>query len=356
MDSPYENLPPRNFWRSGVVGHSPGVADDIYVAKFPIKRSYNVATAGSCFAQHIGSYLKRTGCNILDVEPPPPAMSDAIARKYGYGIYSARYGNIYTVRQLLQLVRECSGQFTPNNWIWTKGDAFIDGLRPSVEPKGLTRPDEVVAHRAQHLAAVKLLFSRADLLIFTMGLTEAWVDAPSGTVFPTAPGTLGGDFATSRCKFHNFTFREIYDDFIATREALKAINPSLRFILTVSPVPLTATATKDHVLVATMRSKATLRAVAGELSAELDDVDYFPSFEMVFGPQSMGTFFEPNLRSVRANGVAQVMRVFLKAHGLRDAGDADPDAPARPVAAAETAQAFEDELVCEEVLLEAFAR
>ena len=32
---------------------------------------------------------------------------------HGYGIYSARFGNIYTARQLLQLIQRAYGEFVP---------------------------------------------------------------------------------------------------------------------------------------------------------------------------------------------------------------------------------------------------
>ena len=38
----------------------------------------------------------------------------------------------------------------------------------------------------------------------------------------------------------------------------REVNPRLRFVLTVSPVPLVATATREHVLVATMPARAAL--------------------------------------------------------------------------------------------------
>ena len=90
------------------------------------------------------------------------------------------------------------------------------------------------------------------------------------------------------------------------------VNPSLKFILTVSPVPLTATMSGKHVLVATMESKSILRAVAGELAASRNDIDYFPSYEIINSPSFKGSFFEPNQRNVNPYGVNFVMESFFK--------------------------------------------
>jgi hypothetical protein len=40
-------------------------------------------------------------------------LSPEQARANGYGVFSARYGNIYTVRQLLQLFERAHGHFAP---------------------------------------------------------------------------------------------------------------------------------------------------------------------------------------------------------------------------------------------------
>src|SRR5262245_60561415 len=96
--SPYAGLPPSRFWKTAVAEKHPTDASDLYRRKFKITPEWMIATAGSCFAQHIGASLKEHGFRLLDVEPPPPGLSSENASRYGFGIYSARYGNIYLVR------------------------------------------------------------------------------------------------------------------------------------------------------------------------------------------------------------------------------------------------------------------
>jgi hypothetical protein len=92
---------------------------------------------------------------------------------------------------------------------------------------------------------------------------------------------------------------------------MKSGNTTLKFILTVSPVPLTASASGEHVLAATTYSKSVLRAVAGELCQERDDVDYFPSYEMITGAPFRSMFYQPNLRSISRQGIKFVMNSFF---------------------------------------------
>jgi hypothetical protein len=126
-------------------------------------------------------------------------------------------------------------------------------------------------------------------------------------------------------------------------------NPKMKFLLTVSPVPLTATATDQHVLPATIYSKSVLRAVAGALSQKHDFVDYFPSYELIASHPMRAMYYMPNLRNVAAEGVAQAMDVFFFAIGDQSA-DIERSDQATPV------EASSDDLVCEEAILETFSQ
>jgi len=351
MNSPYENLPSDRYWRSGVAQQHPLDMPGLYVRKFEIGAADRIATAGSCFAQHISRQMRHRGYNVIDVEPAPQGLTGDMATQHGYGLFSARYGNIYTSRQLLQLAKEAFGIFTPANAVWEKDGRFFDALRPSVEPNGLRSATHVALHRRQHIARVREMLETVDVLVFTFGLTETWLDRESGTAYPTAPGTIAGTYDPERTVFHNLSYAEVSEDFLTFRALLKDINPGVRFLLTVSPVPLTATAASKHVLVATTYSKSVLRAAAGVLADSHDDIDYFPSYEIISSPPMRGFFYEPNLRSVNDAGVAQVMRVFFGQHGL---ALRPTDASGR--AAAETSDSDESGVVCEEALLDAFAR
>ncbi|WP_373502103.1 GSCFA domain-containing protein [Aestuariivirga sp.] len=325
--------------------------DKLYIKKFPIEPSHRIGSAGSCFAQHVSANLKKRGYHVVDVEPAPDFMSREEAREHGYGIYSARYGNIYSVRQLLQLINDAkSGTIRDDDFIEHKG-RFIDLLRPNTQPGGYDSLEEARFSRAEHLEKVKELFSGIDLFVFTLGLTEAWVNSHTGTVYPVCPDTLT-DTTSGKYRFHNFDYSEILDDLKAVRETLKAFTPDLRFVFTVSPVPLTATASNHHVLVSTTYSKSVLRAVCGAMEGGFDDVDYFPSYEVITSSLSRGIFYESNLRNVNQVGVNTAMAIFFSEHAS-EAGTQDPRQGRGDGAASEDAN---DDVVCEEILLDAFSR
>ncbi len=363
--SPYADLPPERFWRSAVADTNPLIMEGLYTKRFAITPQDRIATAGSCFAQHIARNFRARGFTVMDAEPAPNLASEALAQSFGYGVYSARYANIYTVRQLLQLFREATAEDrgeTP--WpvlVWEKRGRFYDGLRPGVEPEGLASPEEVIAQRRDHIVRVRRLFAEMQVFVFTMGLTEAWVDTISGRTLPTCPGTIAGTFDASVHKFCNYDFTAVLADYRAFRAELAAFNPAVRHLITVSPVPLTATASQNHVLVATMYSKSVLRAVAGQLYADYDDVDYFPSYEIIAGHPSRGFFFDGNLRSVSPAGVETVMRSFFSQHGAvaAPAGKRGKrKKKGRRLGGAGQPQSADEgdaDVVCEEILLEAFS-
>ncbi len=348
--SPYDGLPPQAFWRTGVAERPALAPEGIYTPRFRLTRKDRIATAGSCFAQHVGRALRGAGLDVLDGEPLPEAIPDETAHRFGYRLFSARYGNIYTVRQLAQLLAECDGEHAPADPVWERDGRHFDALRPGVEPEGHATPEDVMRHRAAHLAAVKAALSRASVFVFTFGLTEAWEDTATGTVYPTAPGTLAGSYDPGRHGFRNFDYTETVKDFAAVRARLRQWAPGIRFIVTVSPVPLTATASGRHVEVATAHSKAILRAACGRLVERYKDVDYVPSYEIITSQSARGTFYAANLRSVTPVGVATAMGVFLSAHGLETAAAPAPRAKAVPAPSAA------EDLICEEALLEAFAK
>lgn len=350
MTNPYSDLPPRAFWKTAVATADRTVFPGLYAPRVRITPQTRVATAGSCFAQHIARALRGAGCQVLDAEPPPQAMPPDVAEAFGYGLFSGRYGNVYTARQFRQLLEEVADGDPDPRHVWDRDGRFVDAFRPTVEPEGLGSVEEVLLHRAYHLERTSRMLRQADVAIFTLGLTEAWEDRETGRVFPVCPGVAGGRFDPDRHVFRNFRHGEILADLQGIRALLQRFNPDMQLLLTVSPVPLTATASGEHVMTATAWSKATLRAAAGEFVADTPGTDYFPSFEIVTQPASGGPWFEANYRSVSPAGVAKVMGIFLASQDLVTLSSGGAETPA------DADEGEADDVVCDELLLQAFAR
>ena len=281
-----------------------------------------IVSAGSCFASNLIPWIEKEGLEYLRTEELPSQFKD-LPENLGYRNFSAAYGNIYTARHLRQLYEQALGVRVPAEDRWHIDGMVIDPFRP-----GLAYPAESDAEfdllKASHLSAVLSAFHKATVFVFTLGLTEAWQSKVDGSVFPACPGTISGVFDEEKHEFKNFSVEEITEDLTKFIELLRESNPKVRFIITVSPVPLVATASQSHVLLASTYSKSVLRVVAEQVSNELDDVTYFPAFEIITGPQAPFEYFESDRRNVSEIGVAEVMNSLLK--GLANSQVKVPDA------------------------------
>jgi hypothetical protein len=310
---PYQSLPDSAFWRQSIAETSLPDVDPVVTTPFVLSREDRVAAAGSCFAQHIGRYLAAANLRYLVTEEAHPLADPETAREFGYGVYTARFGNLYTARQLRQLLPRACGTFRPRDDVWREADGtFVDPFRPRIQPKGFATLKEYEADRAQHFACVRRAFEQLNVLVFTLGLTECWVSREDGAAYPLCPGVAGGTFDPDRHAFHNFSVDEIVADLTDFMADLHRINASARLILTVSPVPLIATASERHVLAATTYSKSVLRVAAEVISRNVEGTAYFPAYEIVSGNYTRGRYFASDLRSVTEDGVQHVMSVFLR--------------------------------------------
>ena len=312
-----------------------------------------IATAGSCFAQHIRRGLISRQCHFVDVEPAPTLMQAGRA-EYGFELFSARFGNIYTAAQLRQLVERAFGELPGADAFWVQDNRYYDPFRPTIEPNGFASLEELEYCRESHLQAVRGLFKYTGVFVFTLGLTEAWMSIQDGIVYPMCPGTAAGEFDASKHQFVNYDTADVIRDFEAFMDIVLGVNPSIKFVLTVSPVPLVATATPQHVINATSYSKSVLRAAAGYLYNTHDMVDYFPSYEIFTSPVFQGQFYQEDKRSPTEAGVARAMSVFFGQHCKGDPGTvAAPVAPLVTKAVQEAAIfAAKQREICDEILLE----
>lgn len=285
-------------------------ADPGWQPRFPIDPATPIATAGTGFAQQVGGALRRRGFAALDVEPPPPGLAGDAARRFGYLLFSARYGAIATPRQLAQLANEAQAGEPLAGCVARSGDRFIDAFRPAVEPGGLPSPGHVVMHRRQHLARVRSLLSRAGLLIFTLGRPEAWIGRTTRQVFPQAPAAPGPD--AEDIVFRTFPPEAVVRQLAGLRGALKQHNPAMRMLLTVDEA-----------------DPALHEAVRGFAAAQ-PDTDYMPGTDRT--------------------GMA---RIFFAAAGEASGAQAPP--PRRPPGK-RRAGPGRDDIVCEEILLDAFSK
>ncbi len=308
---PYKSAEDRAFWSRSMASHFvPAAVVDTTSMAFDGEDRF--MSAGSCFASNVRRYLESWGYHYTVTESAHPQWPEAAEALY-YEAFSARYGNIYTARQMVQLLQRALGEFSPSEEYWLSAEGeFIDPFRPGLAHRAWSL-EEFRALTAQHLDAVRTAVEQSTVLVFTLGLTEAWFSINDGAVFPACPGTVAGTFDPDRHRFVNYSIEEVTADLHLMIGILRSINPSIQVVVTVSPVPLVATASGRHVLTATTYSKSVLRVAADEVTRDTPGVVYFPAYEFVVGPQNLASPFEQDLRSVREPVIASVMSGFADA-------------------------------------------
>lgn len=354
--NPYSKLPRHAYWRTSVARAAKSGAPlvDLWQPKFQLTQEDRVLTTGSCFAQHISRALVNAGFSWHQAERAPFGLNEATAKQFGYGIFSFRTGNIYTTRMLTQLLAWAVDPDSQDREVWQQEDTFLDPIRPQIEPGGFESVEELFMARKATLSAIRKGIEESTVFIFTLGLTEGWMNRRTGLRYSSCPGTMGGQFDAEQHAFENLEYPDIVGDLETIRAQLRQINPQIKLLLTVSPVPLAATTQEGaHVLTATMHSKSVLRAAAGYFQSRHDDVDYFPSYEIVSHPGLDRQMFDNDRRSVLPEGVDYVMQHFLQGLGLDNAAPAAPVEDTR-IQDAVAKAAHADDVVCEEIELEKF--
>ena len=155
--------------------------------------------------------------------------------------------------------------------------------------------------------------SSADVVVITLGLTETWFNALHDLYLNAAPSLWSVRRYTDRFKFER-------TDVAFNSHALESSYALLR---TVSPVPLGTTFTTDDVFVANMYSKSTLRASAQTFAEAHDDVDYFPSYELVMMSRREAAFGHDCLH-VGDETVGHVISAFTSTY-IGDIRVVDPE-------------------------------
>jgi len=220
-EHPYKQAPDRAFWSRSVSRDfdASSVAD---APPFLLTRDDRFMSAGSCFASNVRSYLEGAGYRYTVTEAAHPLWSEWVEEAY-YEAFSARYGNIYTARQMVQLLERGLGSFQPAEEYWQSDGTLIDPFRPGLRYRARS-VGEFRALTRQHLRAVLRAVEISSVFVFTLGLTEAWVSTDDEAVFPACPGTVAGAFDERRHKFRNFSVEEVTRDLVRMVSLARSVN------------------------------------------------------------------------------------------------------------------------------------
>ena len=249
-----------------------------------------IAAIGSCFAERVTEVLSARGMNTT-FHPT---------------------GLQYNTFSILQEFRHLFTEPSP----YSDDDITLAGEHGWEHPfrKSLRADsrEQILAMQAEADAQALEAYSKADLVIITLGLTEIWQRTSDGLVaveLPPAPLHERGDF-----QFRSATTAENIANLHAIVDVLRE-HTSAEILVTVSPVPLHATFRDMDVVVANCESKTRLRAAVADFLEQRPDVHYFHSYELVAHWQGPESFFLEDGRHVSPEGVAFIMNEFLRMYG-----------------------------------------
>ncbi|HEX8047394.1 GSCFA domain-containing protein [Rhizobium sp.] len=262
---------------------------------FQMRRGDKIFTIGSCFARNIEEVLVVHGFNVpvkaFTLAGPEIALPpNHILNEYNAGTTMQR---IESVCDLFEYTDEMGIEETDKGFL----DLFLHVLTLP------TSYDRLIERRREIQTLYKEMLS-SDVVILTMGLIEAWYDNTFNCYLNKTPSNMLIRADESRFSFHRFELDDV------VKRMSRGIEVALEFgvkniLLTVSPVPLETTFTRDGSVLANSYSKAVLRVAADILSKKYPQVDYFPSYEIVtsFGT---GGYVEDNVH-VKEDVVEQVV-------------------------------------------------
>ena len=273
-----------------------------------------IFTMGSCFARNLEIALLDRGGRVVSIDLE---ALDQPAFKDEHGDIRLGFFHRYTPQSMLQEFRrafdEIPGWDDASSLIERYGDGWIDPHFAWLKQGDHSR-DQIITRRRVARELTRRA-AEAKVLVITLGLTESWRHRPTGLWLnkvslphlKRSPGAY---------ELHLTPYEQILSHLEDTLELLRRHHRTgdLRLIVTVSPVPLSATFSGRDVVVANMDSKAALRAAAGAFALRHPElVSYFPSYEIVMH-SNPAQAFEVDRAHVSRRAVAAIIDQFLEAY------------------------------------------
>jgi hypothetical protein len=277
--------------------------------KFKLRRDDKFYAIGSCFARGIEQSLTTHKIAVESAAPEFAKLQPAKRELSGLG-FTNKY-NTYSILNELRWALDPDAVFPVESIVQvTKATWYDPHTNPTLNLDGL---EETLERRALMQTVTKRIES-CRAVIVTLGLSEVWRDAQADVFINRTP--LPSLFKTQphRYEFHLTGFTENWTNLEAIHALLSQYgHPDVRILVTVSPVPLLNTFSTMDVVIANTYAKSLLRTAAQQWAAAHDNVDYFPSYEIVLNSDRAATW-EPDLRHVKGAGAQHIMKLFVQSY------------------------------------------
>jgi hypothetical protein len=266
--------------------------------RFSLEPGDCIFTIGSCFAREIEEYLKEFILPTRDLN----ISSDLVDGRPNSVI------NEYNASSIAQRIKwsiQNTDTTTLDNLTSSTGGGTID----LILSKNLPTDIENIMRIRKMIDRIYASLPTSRGVIITLGMTEVWFDNSTGVYLNRLPNIREIRANPTRYRFINMTPDGCYQQMATAIELLKGRGVS-KILITVSPVPLTATFEPCDCVIANSYSKSVLRVVADMLIRDFDIVDYFPSYEIVMS-NGLNSFLPDHIH-VRPEVVSQIMDHLIK--------------------------------------------
>jgi hypothetical protein len=270
--------------------------------KFALSPNDRFFCMGSCFARNIEEHLIYQGIDVLSkrlISPAGeyPGRPNALVNKF----------STHSMANELEWIEQAP-EFDSEFFAESETGWHDLQLSPGTTPVRLDRAiDRRCYLSSQYFSRVR----DATVIVLTLGLNEVWHDSATGWYLNAAPSFFGVRREPSRYTLHITDVAENIGQLEKIHDIVCSINPEARFLVTVSPVPMSATFSGTDVLVANLRSKSTLRVAAETFALSHDRVDYFPSYDMVaMSPRHLA--YQADCLHVESEVVGEIIQEFMR--------------------------------------------
>lgn len=240
--------------------------------KFELSSSDSFFCMGSCFARNIEEHLIYRNVSVLSKAVISPKI-ECSTRINGFLNKFAAHSMVNELEWVLcePVIDELFFDESSEGWHDLQ-------LAPGISSVSL---DRAVERRKYLLSEYFSRISTASVIVLTLGLNEVWFDNNSMCYLNCAPGYYAVRREVNRYDLHVTNADQNIVELERIWVIMQEINPDARIIITVSPVPMSDTFSGRDVLAANIYSKSTLRVAAETFAMRHENVDYFPSYDMV---------------------------------------------------------------------------
>ncbi len=243
----------------------------------PINHTDAILMLGSCFSQHIGARLQ----------------------KYKFNCISNPFGTVFnpvSIARLLEYV--CAGQEIDKGSLqWSQGLWVHPDFHSSLCDVDADKATEKIN---QAIVSTRAVLPHLKYIFITFGTTFAYRQKTTGQIVANCHKIAPESFIKVK-----LDVGEAYATFATSLDKIKAINPDVHVVCTVSPVRHI----KDGII-ENSRSKATLISMVEMLAERRNDTSYFPAYEWMMDDLRDYRFYDADLIHPGENAVDYIWEKF----------------------------------------------